>query len=354
MTVKSDAPHAIRATRLGTHRFAQRFPRAHRTHFRHIQGLTISSIGIGTYRGRMSPGFDRRARAAIVRAVANGCNLIDTARNYGGGRSEIVVGNAIRALSAAGIAGRSEVIVCSKAGYVDAEGARAHRRAASTVGRNVLDPAFLSREMALSLDHTGLDAIDIYLVHNPELHLPELGVRKFYHTLTRCFETLERHVDDKKIGRYGLACWSAFDRKARTLLDIFKVMHAARLAGGDGTNNFGVIETPLNWLYRDPVSAPARTSLVNVCRESNLMLLGSSPLLGGRLVCLPSELSSSIPGRLSDPQRSIQFARSIPGVSATLVGMNREYHIEENLRLRQIPALRRSLVQRLCFALDSV
>ena len=287
-------------------------------------------------------------------AVANGCNLIDTARNYRGGRSEVVVGNAIRALSAAGIAKRDELIVCSKAGYVSEQEARVRGFKASTVESNVLSPTFLSSEIALSLDHTGLQAIDIYLLHNPEVHLPKLGSRKFYRTLTSCFEILERYVTDKKIGTYGLACWSAFDRNARTLIDLSRVMDAARIAAGNRHVNFGAIETPLNWLHRNPVVAPTNRSLLKVCHENKLILLGSSPLAGGHFARLPSELSHAIREKLSDAQRSIQFARSLKGTSATLVGMNSADHIVENLRLRRTPALRRSVVQRVCAALDSL
>jgi predicted aldo/keto reductase-like oxidoreductase len=153
---------------------------------------------------------------------------------------------------------------------------------------------------------------------------------------------------------YGLACWSAFDHDTPMLIDISHVMRAARLAGGNTRDNFGAIETPLNWVYRNPVVAPANRSLPKVCHENNLILIGSSSLLGGKLARLPSELGKAIPGTLSDAQRSIQFARSIPGVAATLVGMNRKDHIEENLRLRQVPVLRKSLVQRLTSALDAV
>jgi aryl-alcohol dehydrogenase-like predicted oxidoreductase len=319
-----------------------------------VRGLTMSSIGIGTYRGSSSTGFDRRARAAIISAVANGCNVIDTARNYRDGRSEIVVGNAVRALAAAGIAKRDELIVCSKAGYVYEQNARIRRFSASTVDGNVLNPDFLSSEIARSLEHTGLQAIDIYFLHNPEVHLAKLGSRKFYRTLASCFEILERYVTDKRIGTYGLACWLAFDGEARTSIDLSRVMRAARFAAGNRRANFGAIETPLNWRYRNPVVAPTNRPLLKVCQEKKLILLGSSPLLGGHFARLPSELGDAIGGKLSDAQRSIQFARSLKGVSATLVGMNGAHHVEENLRLRRIPALRRSLVRRLCSALDSL
>jgi len=311
-------------------------------------------MGIGTYRGSSTTGFDRRARAAVISAVANGCNVIDTARNYRDGRSEIVVGNAIRALAAADIAKRDELIVCSKAGYVYEQNARIGRFSASTVDGNVLHPGFLSAEIARSLDHTGLRTIDIYFLHNPEVHLPKLGSRRFYRALTDCFEILERYVTDKRIGTYGLACWSAFDRNARTAIDLSRVMRAARSAAGNRRANFGAIETPLNWRYRNPVIAPTNRPLLKVCQEKKLILLGSSPLLGGHFARLPCELGNTIGGKLSDAQRSIQFARSLKGVSATLVGMNGADHVEENLRLRRIPALRTSLVRRLCAALDGL
>jgi aryl-alcohol dehydrogenase-like predicted oxidoreductase len=319
-----------------------------------VRGLAIGSIGIGTYLSSLSPGFDRKARGAITSAAANGCNLIDTARNYRGGRSETVVGDAIRALSAAGVAERDELIVCSKAGYVFERDARVCPPSASIVDANILSPAFLSSQIAVSLERTGLEAIDIYLLHNPELHLPKLGVRKFYRTLTSCFEVLERYVSDGKLGMYGLACWSGFDQDTPMLIDISKIMRQARLAGGNARDNFGAIETPLNWVHRNPVAAPANRPLARICQENDLMLIGSSSLLGGRLARLPSALAKAFPGKLSDAQRSIQYARSIPGVSVTLVGMNRQDHIKDNLRLRRLPVLRKTLVQRLTSALDTV
>jgi aryl-alcohol dehydrogenase-like predicted oxidoreductase len=181
-----------------------------------------------------------------------------------------------------------------------------------------------------------------------------LGSRKFYRTLASCFEILERYVTDKRIGTYGLACWLAFDGGARTSIDLSRVMRAARFAAGNRRANFGAVETPLNWRYRNPVVATTNRSLLKLCQAKKLIVLGSSPLLGGHFARLPSELGDAIGGKLSDAQRSIQFARSLQGVSTTLVGMNGADHVEENLQLRRIPALRRSLVRRLCSALDSL
>ena len=41
----------------------------------------------------------------------------------------------------------------------------------------------------------------------------------------------------------------------------------------------------------------------------------------------------------TDAQRAIQFTRSAPGVDVALVGMKRVEHVEENLKLREVPPL---------------
>jgi len=45
----------------------------------------------------------------------------------------------------------------------------------------------------------------------------------------------------------------------------------------------------------------------------------------------------AFPGFAADSQRSIQFARSTPGVTAALVGMKRVGHVEENLGVAAHP-----------------
>jgi aryl-alcohol dehydrogenase-like predicted oxidoreductase len=46
---------------------------------------------------------------------------------------------------------------------------------------------------------------------------------------------------------------------------------------------------------------------------------------------LPEALHAPFPRCSSDPQRAIEFVRSMPGVTSALVGMKRLEHVEENL-----------------------
>ena len=88
-----------RATPAGTAAYAQRFAsHAAGAHFRSTAaGFSVSSIGIGTYLGEPDDATDEAYQAAVERALALGCNHIDTAINYRHQRSERAIGQALRA-----------------------------------------------------------------------------------------------------------------------------------------------------------------------------------------------------------------------------------------------------------------
>src|SRR5580765_6916450 len=106
------------ATLEGTRRYAESFRgRAADGHFREVQGLVLSSIGIGTYLGQPDERTDAAYTAAIVAAVENGINVADAAINYRFQRSERSIGAALQQLAAKGFE-REEIIVCTKGGYL--------------------------------------------------------------------------------------------------------------------------------------------------------------------------------------------------------------------------------------------
>src|SRR5437773_2620095 len=108
------------ATAEGTRRYAGRFPKAAPGHFRPAQGLTLSSIGIGTY---LPTSDDAGYAAAIAEAVRLGLNVLDTAVSYREQRSERAMGLALRTLAGEGF-GRDQVVVCTKGGYLPLENGR--------------------------------------------------------------------------------------------------------------------------------------------------------------------------------------------------------------------------------------
>jgi len=116
----------------------------------------ISEIGVGTWAigGHMWGGGqdDAASIAAIHAAVDHGVNWIDTAPIYGSGRSEEVVGRAVKALPAA-----RRPLVFTKFGL--GENSDAARKSASR--------AEVRAECDASLRRLGVERIDLYQLHWP-------------------------------------------------------------------------------------------------------------------------------------------------------------------------------------------
>ena len=78
-------------------------------------GLQVSQAGFGCY--RVSVGVAEH-EAAMRLALQSGINLIDTSTNYADGDSERLVGQVLSAVVDNGELSRDQVVVVSKAGYL--------------------------------------------------------------------------------------------------------------------------------------------------------------------------------------------------------------------------------------------
>jgi len=105
------------ATKKGTHAYAARFEELPGGHFREALGLTVSSVGLGTYLGRDDDAGDRAYGEAIVTAVSSGVNVLDTAINYRLERSERTIARALSRLVEGGWK-REGILLASKCGYI--------------------------------------------------------------------------------------------------------------------------------------------------------------------------------------------------------------------------------------------
>jgi len=125
-----------------------------------IAGVNVSRIGLGTWAlGGLEWGAvsDETAISTCLGALDRGINLIDTAPIYGHGRSEQMVGQAIRAHGR-----REDFFIASKAGLEWNEfGVYAN----STASR-------LRAELEDSLRRLNTDYIDLYQIHWPDTRTP--------------------------------------------------------------------------------------------------------------------------------------------------------------------------------------
>ena len=85
-------------------------------------GLSLSSIGLGTYLGEDDATTDAGYEASIAAALAAGINVFDTAINYRGQKSERAIGRALAKAFTDGRARRDEVFVSTKGGYFPHDG----------------------------------------------------------------------------------------------------------------------------------------------------------------------------------------------------------------------------------------
>ena len=124
-----------------------------------VIGFGAWAIGGGDYAFGWGPQDDQESIKAIHKALDLGVNWIDTAPVYGLGRSEEVVGRAIKGI-------REEVVVATKCGFVWNE----QREISAT-----LKAESVGREVEDSLRRLGTDYIDLYQIHwpNPEEDIEE-------------------------------------------------------------------------------------------------------------------------------------------------------------------------------------
>lgn len=136
-------------------------------------GLQLTTIGLGTWAiggGAWKFGWGRQdekeAVAAIHRAVDLGINWIDTAPVYGAGRSEELVGQALREIPAS-----RRPIVATKLGRINQPDGSI---------KPDISPNSIRAECDASLRRLGVEAIDLYQMHWAE---PEPDIEAGWQTM---------------------------------------------------------------------------------------------------------------------------------------------------------------------------
>jgi diketogulonate reductase-like aldo/keto reductase len=191
----------------------------------------ISTIGMGTW--RMGSYHSTEERAAQVRALQKGVELgmsfIDTAEIYASGRSEEVVGEAVREV-------RDRVFIASK------------------VAPGHLHHDDVVRACQASLRRLGTGHIDLYQVHWPDSSVP----------IKETMSAMEELVKNGSIRYIGVSNFSVKETDDAR----------AALARSEIVSN--QVEYSLTNRYVEPDVLP-------YCRKEKLTLIAYSPLARGRI-----------------------------------------------------------------------
>ena len=350
------------ATSEGTTRYAARLAgRVAAGHFGDLDGLAVSTLGIGTYLGREDAETDVAYQDALVRALELGINTVDTAVNYRHQRSERAIRTALAGAFGRGLARRDEVVVATKGGYVPFDGAVPRDpRAWFTQtyldtgiigpgdvagGIHCIAPRYLADQIERSRANLGLETLDVYYVLNPESQLEEVDRPEFRKRIRAAFDALERAVREGKLRRYGTATWNGYreDQSSPGYLSLEELVGAARDAGG-ADHHFKVVQLPYNlampeaFVRANQSVGGALVPLAEAARRLGVYVMASASILQGQLARnLPPMVATVLPGLATDAQRALQFVRSTPGIGTALVGMKSAAHVEENARVAAVP-----------------
>jgi aryl-alcohol dehydrogenase-like predicted oxidoreductase len=211
-----------------------------------------------------------------------------------------------------------------------------------------MTPRYLEDQLGRSLENLGVEALDIYYLHNPETQLAEIDAKEFLKRLRAAFEFLEGKAKEGKIRFYGLATWSGFRNspESRDALSLQDIHILAREAGGT-EHHFKAVQLPINlampeaWGFKNQKYGASFVSFLEIARKLDMVTIASASLLQGALAQpFPDEFQNLFTGLSKPSQCALQFVRSCPGVATALVGMKQKQHVGENLETALYPPLK--------------
>ncbi|GKS58491.1 hypothetical protein YTPLAS18_20180 [Nitrospira sp.] len=269
-------------------------------------GWTTSRLGFGCYRiDTQEPGH----REALIKALRQGSNVIDTSTNYSDGDSERLVGSVLAELTRKQEVQRQEVVLISKIGYIQGQNHK-HAEQREREGHpypemvkygeelwHCLHPLFLADQLELSLDRLDVDTLDVCLLHNPEYFLLDAVQRgqreleplrdEFYRRLRVAFEYFERQVAAGRIRFYGVSSNTVTGDPALpetiSVSRMWDTAQEAARAEGQAVSHFAVLQCPINLFEsRSALIGNAgeagRETVLQYAQKKRLAVLANRPL----------------------------------------------------------------------------
>jgi aryl-alcohol dehydrogenase-like predicted oxidoreductase len=286
-------------------------------------GLKVSRICLGC----MSYGLEERkwglneeqGRPFIKQALELGINFFDTANMYGNGRSEEVLGRALR-----DFAKRDEVVIASKVYFPmrpDVNGGGLSRKAIMT-------------EIDHSLRRLGMDYVDLYQIHRWDYETPIEETLEALHDVVKSGKA-------RYIGASSMFAW--------------QFCKALYLADLHSWTRFVSMQPHYNLLNREeeremlplclaegigvlPWSPLARGRLARAWEAQSSTLRGQTDEYGKKLYSGTEELDKQVIDRVGEiaksrgiPRAQIALAWLLhkPAVTAPIVGATKSHHLAE-------------------------
>ncbi len=262
--------------------------------------ISVSILGFGAMRlpligGTQSPvdSFnparlidEEETHRMVDYAIEHGVNYFDTAYNYHGGKSEVVLGKALRPH-------RDKVIIATKLPVF------------SVIGRDDFD-RFLDEQ----LERLGTAYLDLYLLHGLNEHtwakVRDLGVLEF----------LDRVQKDGRVRHVGFSFHDT--------LSVFKEI----------VDSYDWTMCQIQYNYLDEQFQAGKEGL-HYAASKGLGVVIMEPLRGGKLANVPPEVQSllnSSPEKRTPAEWALRWVWNHREVSTVLSGMSSLDQVRDNIR----------------------
>ena len=164
------------------------------------------------------------------------------------------------------------------------------------------------------------------------------------HMLSKVFEVYEKYRSIGKIRYYGMATWTCFRVQPdnKEYLSLEEVVTLAEKVGGT-EHGFRFIQLPYNLAYSEAlllkcqsVGTQKNLTILEAAERLRVKIFTSIPLFQSRL------LQAQIPdymGLSDQVLKLVQVIRSSPSVIAPLIGYKKREHLEQDLKIAEIPPL---------------
>jgi aryl-alcohol dehydrogenase-like predicted oxidoreductase len=287
-------------------------------------GLKVSRICLGTnnFGGQIG---ENDSIAIVNKALDCGINVVDTADVYTGGRSEEIVGKAVKGR-------REEVIIATKVGF----------GVGQAPNRSGLSRKHILSQVEHSLKSLQTDFIDLYYLHRFDRETP------LEETL-RTFNDMVREGKVRYVACSNFAAW--------------QIAKAHEICEAHDLEKFVAVQPPYNLFQRE-----VENDLLPYCEQEGLGVLTYTPLMGGFLTGKYSKATPPPAGSrydynqrlgqrvnqesnfevlehlervaqdagISMSKLAIAWILKNPIVTAPIVGASSIEQVEENCRLTEI------------------
>ncbi|WP_435308707.1 aldo/keto reductase [Sebaldella termitidis] len=182
------------------------------------------------------------SRPVIKKALDLGINFFDTANVYSLGKSEEILGRALK-----DYAKRDEVVIATKV----------HGKMHDGPNGSGLSRKAIMSEIDKSLKRLGTDYVDLYIIHRWDYNTPIEETMEALHDIVKAGKA-------RYIGASAMYAWQ-----------FQKALHTAEK---NGWTRFVSMQNHLNLIYREE-----EREMIPLCKEEKIALTPYSPLASGRL-----------------------------------------------------------------------